>query len=84
MNPNDEYDLNNIPEPTSPIDEMLSEFAKELPIKDLPIFGPNFYNRLFAIYHQRKILPLPVKPITKIKLVYKKTRYNLRLVIKKK
>jgi hypothetical protein len=69
----------NIPEPVSPIDEMLLEFSKELPIKERPQFGPEFYNKLFQIYQER----MYKKPKPRLKLIMKKeikTSTRLKLV----
>lgn len=76
----------DIPEPVSPIDEMLLEFSKELPPKELPEFGPDFYNKLFDIHRERMykryqprlklVMKEKIKTSTRLKLVFKKSKRN--------
>lgn len=81
--------LHDIPEPVSPIDEMLLEFSKELTPKERPEFGPDFYNKLFQIHRERMykkpqprlklIMKKEIKTSTRLKLVFKKSKGNLTI-----
>jgi hypothetical protein len=74
--------LYDIPEPVSPIDEMLLEFSKELKPEEIPDFGPDFYNKLFDIHRERMykrpqprlklVMRKKIKTLTQHKLVFKK------------
>ena len=74
--------LYDIPEPVSPIDEMLLEFSKELKPEEIPDFGPDFYNKLFDIHRER----MYKRPQPRLKLVMRKkikTSTQHKLVFKK-
>ena len=82
-------DFNDIPEPASPIDEMLLEFAKELKPEERPTFGPDFYNKLFDIHRDRTYRRQPrlklvmnskIKPSTQLKLVFNKSKKNSNII----
>jgi len=83
-------DLHDIPEPVSPIDEMLLEFSKELSPKELQEFGPDFYNKLFQIHRDRMykkpqprlklIMKKEIKTSTRLKLVFKKSKVDLNII----
>jgi len=78
--------LYNIPEPVSPIDEMLLEFSKELKPEEIPDFGPDFYNKLFDIHRERMykkhqprlklVMNKKNKTSTRLKLVFNKLKVN--------
>jgi hypothetical protein len=74
------FNLLEIPDPVSPIDEMLLEFANELKPEQIPDFGPQFYNNLFQLFNDR----IYEKPRVTLRFVFKKPMYNLRNVRKKK
>ena len=74
------FNLLEIPDPVSPIDEMLLEFAKELKPEQIPDFGPEFYNKLFILHRER----IYGKPRGILRFVFKKPLYNLRNARKKK
>jgi hypothetical protein len=82
--------LHDIPEPVSPIDEMLLEFSKELPPKELPEFGPDFYNKLFHIHRERMykgyqprlklVFKKKIKTSTRLKLVFNKSKSDSNII----
>jgi hypothetical protein len=83
-------DFNDIPEPVSPIDEMLLEFAKELKPEERPAFGPDFYNKLFDIHRERMyksykprlklVMNKKIKTSTRLKLVFNKSKKNYNII----
>lgn len=77
-------DENDIPTPTSPIDELLLDFMLTLRRDDIPKFGPDFYSKLMKIQIERNtenFIELmrkneDIKPLQKkqtIKILRKKT-----------
>lgn len=84
-------DFNDIPEPASPIDEMLLEFAKELKPEERPAFGPDFYNKLFDIHRERMykrhqprlklVMNKKIKTSTQLKLVFNKSKKNSNIIL---
>lgn len=83
-------DLYDIPEPVSPIDEMLLEFSKELKPEEIPDFGPDFYKKLFDIHRERMyktykprlklVMNKKIKTSTQLKLVFNKSKKNSNII----
>ncbi len=82
--------LYDIPEPVSPIDEMLLEFSKELKPEEIPDFGPDFYTKLFNIHRERMykrqqprlklVIKEKIKKSSQLKLVFNKSKVNSNII----